>query len=61
LTGSSSICANRYQQRKWKDRLAPVSPKSGGFAPVYFDLVVDFVVVSSLSGFEPVVVLWPGA
>ncbi len=61
---------------KWllneKDRLAAVSSeigrlransKSGGFAPSYdyFDLVVDFFVVSSMSVFEPVVVLWPGA
>jgi hypothetical protein len=48
---------------KEKDRLAAVSSEIGRFAPatIYFDLVVDFVVVSSLSVFEPVVVLWPGA
>jgi hypothetical protein len=49
---------------KEKDRLAAVSSEIGRLrAPSddYFDLVVDFVVVSSMSVFEPVVVLWPGA
>jgi hypothetical protein len=47
-----------------KDRPTAVSSEIGRLrAPSddYFDLVVDFVVVSSMSVFEPVVVLWPGA